>query len=277
MADIDHGRARGGDLLDDAAQFLDAGIVERRGRFVEEQDRRIGGEGLDDLEELPLRGIQVPDECIGRDVELVGGGPRRDGTVGDAEQEVLSHRQLADQRIVLIDSGEPEPAREERIGARQRLAHDPDLALIGGRRAAGDAKQRALAGAVLAEHGVDLARPAFEADAIERLDAGIALRNAGELERGGRHGGNPRWIRARMEFAPAASALTAYFANIAFIVSSSTKVETEASSGKAGLHMPLTTGFILKGTSIFTGTSWPAFFIIAAVKAKRDWSFWPLE
>src|SRR5437763_12076093 len=61
-----------------------------------------------------------------------------------------------------------------------------------------------------------------------------------------------------------------YFANNAFIVSSSTSVETEASSGRAGLHMPLTTGFILKGTSILVGTSWPAFFIIAAVRAKRD-------
>ena len=34
-----------------------------------------------------------------------------------------------------------------------------DAAFIGGDRAAGNAEQRALAGAVLAEHGMNLARP----------------------------------------------------------------------------------------------------------------------
>src|ERR1700733_9593204 len=94
--------------------------------------------------------------------------------------------------------------------------------------------------------------------------------------------GGIAWFRcgagARPDSRPLAWRLRlAYLANMAFMVSSSTSVETEASSGKAGLHMPLTTGFILIGTSILVGTSWPAFFIIAAVSAKRDWSFWPLE
>ena len=38
------------------------------------------------------------------------------------------------------------------------------------------------AGTVLAEDGVDFARPAFEADAVQRLDAGIALRDVDDFE-----------------------------------------------------------------------------------------------
>src|ERR1700748_2383322 len=67
------------------------------------------------------------------------------------------------------------------------------------------------------------------------------------------------------------------FANISFIMSLSTSVVSDALYGMAGLHCPLTTGCILKGTLIVGGTSLPSFFIIAAVKAKRAWSFWPFE
>src|ERR1700722_18372912 len=66
------------------------------------------------------------------------------------------------------------------------------------------------------------------------------------------------------------------FANISLIMSLSTSVVRDALSGIAGLHLPLTTGFILNGMLMLGGTSLPSFFIIAAVKAKRAWSFWPL-
>src|SRR6516164_5030093 len=67
------------------------------------------------------------------------------------------------------------------------------------------------------------------------------------------------------------------FANISFIISLSTSVVSDALSGIAGLHWPLTTGCILNGTLIVGGTSLPSFFIIAAVRANRAWSFWPFE
>ena len=58
------------DLLDNAAQFLDAGKVERGGRLVEQQHGRVGRQGLDDLEELALGGVEATDERVGRNVEV---------------------------------------------------------------------------------------------------------------------------------------------------------------------------------------------------------------
>ena len=54
VAHIDHGGAGGDDPADDAAQLLDAGNVEARGRLVEQQNPRVRRQCLDDLEELAL-------------------------------------------------------------------------------------------------------------------------------------------------------------------------------------------------------------------------------
>ena len=196
VAHIDHGGAGGDDPADDAAQLLDAGNVEARGRFVEQQNLRVCRQCLDDLEELALGGVEMPDERVRRDAERVRSKqPRRpfvlaaDGlrAVGDPEDEVLGDGELAHQRVVLIDDGEAELARLQRVGGRERPAHDRHAAFIGGDGAAGNAEKGTFAGAVLAEDGVNLSRPAFEIDPIERLHAGIALRNAGQFERGRAH------------------------------------------------------------------------------------------
>ena len=65
VADIDDRRARGDDPADDAAQLLDAGKVEARGRLVEQQHLRVRGQRLDDFEELALRGVRLPTSASG--------------------------------------------------------------------------------------------------------------------------------------------------------------------------------------------------------------------
>ena len=60
MTDVDDRGAAGGDSLDNAAQLFDAGKVERRRRLVEQKNRRIGRQRLDDLEELPLGRVELP-------------------------------------------------------------------------------------------------------------------------------------------------------------------------------------------------------------------------
>ena len=67
-------------------------------------------------------------------------------------------------------------------------AVEQDLAAVGRGQPVQDVHQRRLAGAVLAEQRMDLAGPDFEVDAVVRDDAGIALRDAAHLERGGGHG-----------------------------------------------------------------------------------------
>ena len=99
-------------------------------------------------------------------------------TVHGAEKEVLSNGEFAHQRVVLIDDGQAQPARLQRIGGGKRVAHDRDAAFVGGDRAGGDAEKRALARAVLAKNGVNFPRPAYEVDAVEGLHAGIALGDA---------------------------------------------------------------------------------------------------
>ena len=68
------------------------------------------------------------------------------------------------------------------------LAGERDRALVGRDLAAGDAHQRRLAGAVLAEQRVHLARPQLERDVLERDDAREALPDAGQLEQRGHFG-----------------------------------------------------------------------------------------
>ena len=64
------------------------------------------------------------------------------------------------------------------------LAVEQDLAVIGLGQPVEDVHERGLAGAVLAEQGVDLAGPDLEVDVVVGDDARIALGDAAHLERG---------------------------------------------------------------------------------------------
>ena len=78
------------------------------------------------------------------------------------------------------------PARLAALGSGEahRLAGQADLAVVGLDHARDDLDQRRLAGAVLAQHGVDRAGAAGEVDLLERPHAAIALGDAAELEEG---------------------------------------------------------------------------------------------
>ena len=69
------------------------------------------------------------------------------------------------------------PCRD-RIRDAHRLALPLDLARIGLHGAVDDLHERALAGAVLAQHRMDLALGQLEADAVERDHRGVALDDA---------------------------------------------------------------------------------------------------
>ena len=74
------------------------------------------------------------------------------------------------------------------------LAIEQDLALIGPGQAVEDVHERGLAGAVLAQQGVDLARLDVEVDAVVGHDARVALGDAAHLQRGR---GDARGLLAR--------------------------------------------------------------------------------
>ena len=63
------------------------------------------------------------------------------------------------------------------------LAVEEDLALVGYGKAVQDVHEGGLAGAVLAEQRVDLARTDLEVDSVVGQDARIPLRDAAHLQR----------------------------------------------------------------------------------------------
>ena len=95
----------------------------------------------------------------------------------------------------------PMPASIASRGDRNddRPAVDADLALVRPVEAGEDVHERALAGAVLAEQRVDLARPQVEVDVVVGEDAREALDDPGRLERGRASSrGRPRRGRSRI-------------------------------------------------------------------------------
>ena len=78
----------------------------------------------------------------------------------------------------------PARAASDGFGEGDGPAGEAHLAGVGPQHARDDLDQRRLAGAVLAEHGVDGAAAAGEVDAFEGADALEVLRDAGQLDVG---------------------------------------------------------------------------------------------
>ena len=72
---------------------------------------------------------------------------------------------------MLVDHADAPVDGVGRVADADRLAVDQDLARIRRGKPVQDVHQRGLAGAVLAEEGVNLAGPQIEVDAVVRHDA----------------------------------------------------------------------------------------------------------
>ena len=97
--------------------------------------------------------------------------PEPDPRPVEPDEDVLGDRHRPDQREVLVDHPEARGDRVARRAERHRPAVDEDLPVVGLVEPVEDAHQGALAGAVLAEQGVDLARGQREVDAVVGDDA----------------------------------------------------------------------------------------------------------
>src|SRR5262249_46064394 len=114
---------------------------------------------------------------------LTGGG------IVDAKRDVLRHRQRLEEREVLEHHADAELARMPRACDVHRLPAPEDLAGVRPQHAIDDLDQRALAGTVLAEERMDLARPYRQIDPVVGQAARELLDDALELkERNVRHG-----------------------------------------------------------------------------------------
>ena len=96
----------------------------------------------------------------------------------EPEQDVLGDRLRRDQREVLVDHPEPGRDRVARRAEGDGRPVEQDLAGVRPVEPGQDVHQRALAGAVLAEQRVDLARAQVEVDLVVGDDAGKGLDDA---------------------------------------------------------------------------------------------------
>ena len=101
----------------------------------------------------------------------------------DRDADVLGDRHVREQGRMLMDDRDPDLLCQRRGEAVDARAADDDRARVGCRRARRDVHQRRLAGAVLAEQGVDLARQHVEGDVRERRDRAVVLADGGHRER----------------------------------------------------------------------------------------------
>ena len=166
-------------------------------RLVEDEDPGLAVERLEDLDPLLPADRQRPtlaSGSISNPNRLPSSMIRRraslaveEDRVGHrllAEEDVLGDGQHRDEHEVLVDHADAAGDRVGGSGDLDRLAVEQDLALVRRRQPVEDVHQRRLAGAVLAEQGVDLARPDVEVDVVVGDDARIALGDAAHLERG---------------------------------------------------------------------------------------------
>ena len=99
-----------------------------------------------------------------------------------AEEDVLGDVQVGNERELLEDDGNAEPAG---IGGRRdahRLSFEQELAAVGMVGAVQRLDQRRLAGAVLAEQHVHFAGVDRQRHVVQRADAGERLRDAAHFE-----------------------------------------------------------------------------------------------
>ena len=113
----------------------------------------------------------------------------------EAEEDVLGHGLRWDQREVLVDHADAGGDRVPWRAQLDRLATDPDLALVGTVQAGEHVHERALACPVLAQQGMDLADAQVEVDVIVGDDSRERLDDPDRLdgERGRRSGLGALW------------------------------------------------------------------------------------
>ncbi len=169
---------------------------EHRGRLVEYEDARIAIQRLEDLDTLLPTDREVADLLVGVQLETEPSAQLADATTRFclvkedraahgflAEQDVVRDGQDRHQHEVLVDHADAAVDGIGRVFDVDDLAIEQDLTLVRFGQAVEDVHERRLAGAVLAQQGVDLARLHVEVDAVVGDHAGIALGDATHLER----------------------------------------------------------------------------------------------
>jgi hypothetical protein len=198
VRDEDDGGAGGRELVHHLEEPLRLRRRQHGRRLVEHEHPSAAIERLQDLHALLDADGKVGHACARVHLE-----PVPTGQVGDvapglvqvhdpaggrlvAQHDVLGHRERRDQHEVLVHHADAQPDRVDRAGDLHRLPVQEDLAVVRPREPVDHVHQRRLAGAVLAEEGVDLTPSDGEVHAVVGAQRAVHLDDAAQLEGGSR-------------------------------------------------------------------------------------------
>ena len=203
VRDIEDRAALAGEPAQGLEQDLDLLRRQDRGRLVHDDELRILQQAAHDLDALALADRKIADHEVRVEPQAVAGRDLDDPAAQvalrqlrrHAERDVLRYRQRLEQREMLEDHADAFGARLRRPVRRERLAAQGHGAGIGSQHAVDDLHQGGLAGAVLAEQGVDFAFADAERYVVVRQHAGERSGNPVETEKGLRHAVHPPRLR----------------------------------------------------------------------------------
>jgi hypothetical protein len=203
MRDIDDGGAARLHAGQHREQPLDLALLQRGGRLVEHEHAALPVQRLGDGDQLALGEAQRAHAPLRIDthIELGQRGARvlpHARSVDQRERSKAAHREIAERDILgdrqrrhqpqlLRDGNDAGGDGVARAGEMAGLAGDENIAAVGTMHTAEDADERRLAGAVLADNGVDLAERHVEVDAVERGGRAELLADASDARRGMTH------------------------------------------------------------------------------------------
>ena len=178
---------------------LDLALVQGGGGFVQNEELRLGDECLGELDQLSLgerklscmgAGIDIDPE-IGEDAGRFGFDARivdlaQPGGRHTAKEDVFRHGQVRAETQLLVDRGDADRFGLVRGESLVGDAVEGDRARIGLMHPGDQIDPGALAGAVLAHQGMNLAGIDIEADPVEHHIAGERLGQVARAENGGR-------------------------------------------------------------------------------------------
>ncbi len=188
VRNVDHAGAARPQFADDGKQPLGIAVCKNRSRLVEDDDARVVGKRLGDLDDL-LVGDRKPPGLNGgvdREAETAEDFARRlaqPAVVDDARQtpqkDILGNRQIGRQSQFLMDQRNASARRIPRTGELHCPAVEPDRAGGRCRLAAEHAHQRGFARAIFSDQRMHFAGLQIEVHALQGLDAGIILPDTG--------------------------------------------------------------------------------------------------
>ena len=203
VADVEHRGAGFPQVGDDAKEPRDLRVGQGRGGLIHDHDLGVEGECLGDLDHLLIADPQVGEPGLGRDGRAQpfeqAFRPSRHRTIIEpaepsspglfaAQENVVGDRELGNQVELLVDDPDAGVFGLARAREPDRPAVEMDLAFKIGDGPGQDLHERALARAVLAANGVDLAGARGEARRPGARDAAKALGDMPHLEPGHRWG-----------------------------------------------------------------------------------------